>query len=134
MAGFRSVGYKVERTDEAHIGYLIRQVLCPINVERCRLLGVKVDFSPDKWREYPSDGYWCGFIRDDSSGIKLQLTYRSEALEDNSVRLGMIWDRPGIKSKFFPKREVNSLISRWQSAIEKEFRADGLNYKQEYQY
>lgn len=136
MAGFRSVSYKITGATEDEIVGLIFRALDAIDVEFEGMIGCKPDFGTDRWRGY-TDGYWRGFIRNDSCGITLQLIYHfpyTFTYDSGPVTLNMIWSRPGIKSKFFPKRQVNSLISKWQSAIEEKFRMAGLNYKQEYQY
>jgi len=138
MSGFRSVSYKITGTTEDEIVGLIFRALDATDVEFDKMIGCKPDFGPDKWRSYTTDGYWRGFIRNDSSGITLQLIYHFPSTfftnDADTITLNMIWDRPGIKSKFFPKRQVNSLISKWQSAIEEKFRVARLNYKQEYEY
>ncbi len=135
MAGFRSVTYEICDTTEEQIDSIFAKVLAAIPYRLAGRTPPKSSFAKfagitgnkqDVWRDY-SDGFYRGFMRDDSSGIRLQLTYWMSDNSD-SIILCMMWDRPGIKSKFFSRSEVNSLINIWESAIEKQFRTVGLEY------
>jgi hypothetical protein len=72
-------------------------------------------------------------VRRDESGIKLSLTCWIEATDANTLELRLIWARSGIISNLlFPASDVNSLIDRWQLAIEEGICKEGLNFKKEY--
>lgn len=137
MSGFRSVNYKITGTTESEVvGLIFKALDATDNGEWDRMMGRKPVFGPDQWRSLLCDGHWHGFIRNDSSGITLQLLYHFPdtllSLDADPITLRMIWDRHGIKSMFYPNWQVNALISKWQSVIEEKFRTARLNYKQEY--
>ena len=109
MAGFRSVSYKITGTTENEIVGLIAKVLDPTYPDMDMELGLKTDFSRDKWRGY-SDGYWRGFIRNDSCGITLQLTYHfpatrnSSSIADCHLLISELTCRLGKNFDFIPGR------------------------------
>jgi len=86
MAFFRLVIYKIVATTEEQIDSTIDNALdtIPANLAMSRRY---------KWREYPLDGYYRGFVRDDSSGIRLLLLYNINQHFDGSFTVCLIWER-----------------------------------------
>ena len=135
MGAFRRTEYEISTTKASESQYEFEKIEeLKQEVHDCifKALDAYGAEDPHSWIALPSDGYWAGFRKHDASGMKIRLIYHFPFESAKSVTLALIWDRPGIKSKFFPASEANLLVDTWQSAIEREIRKSGSNLKKQY--